>query len=284
MERIESQGEAYRDLAKKVLSWVIHAKRTLSTAELQHALAVEPRKRVLNNDFIPGIEIVVSVCAGLVTLDIQSDVVRLVHFTTQEYFERTPWFPMAESDITATCVTYLSFNIFDSGFCQSDEEFEERLQVNKLYEYAARNWGHHAQAASTEMEELILEFLENETQIAGSSQAMMAVEHHFHGYSQAVPTQIIGVHLAAYFGLGSMMIALLKSEHDADLKDSYGRTPLSWAARSGHEAVVKLLLAKDGVDPDSKDRGYGRTPLSWAAWGGHEAVVKLLQSRDNLSP
>src|SRR5271156_506373 len=33
MKRIESQGEGFRDLAKKVLSWVIHAKRTLSTAE-----------------------------------------------------------------------------------------------------------------------------------------------------------------------------------------------------------------------------------------------------------
>ena len=40
--------------------------------------------------------------------------------------------------------------------------------------------------------------------------------------------------------------------------------------------MVKLLLAKDGVDPDSKDTEYGRTPLSWAAENGHEAVVKLL--------
>jgi ankyrin repeat protein len=33
------------------------------------------------------------------------------------------------------------------------------------------------------------------------------------------------------------------------------------------------------VDVDSED-GYGRTPLSWAAAGGHEAVVKLLQVED----
>jgi ankyrin repeat protein len=46
--------------------------------------------------------------------------------------------------------------------------------------------------------------------------------------------------------------------------------------------VVKLLLAQDGVDPDSKDTS-GRTPLSWAAENGHEAVVKLLQSNDDLS-
>ena len=81
MNRIESQGEGFRELAKKVLSWVINTKRTLSTAELQHTLAVKPRKRVLNTDFIPDIEIVGSVCAGLVTVDTQSDVVRLVHFT-----------------------------------------------------------------------------------------------------------------------------------------------------------------------------------------------------------
>ena len=37
----------------------------------------------------------VSVCAGLVTVDEESDIIRLVHYTTQEFFERTQniWFP-----------------------------------------------------------------------------------------------------------------------------------------------------------------------------------------------
>ncbi|KAF2192361.1 ankyrin, partial [Zopfia rhizophila CBS 207.26] len=62
---------------------------------------------------------------------------------------------------------------------------------------------------------------------------------------------------------------------DVDSKDEAGRTPLSWAAENGREAVVKLLLETGKVDVDSKDN-YGRTPLSWAAERGHEAVVKLL--------
>ncbi|KAH0565547.1 hypothetical protein GP486_001060 [Trichoglossum hirsutum] len=58
--------------------------------------------------------------------------------------------------------------------------------------------------------------------------------------------------------------------------DSESRTPLSRAAEKGHEAVVKLLLATEKVDVDSKNSRWGRTPLSWAAENGHEAVVKLL--------
>jgi ankyrin repeat protein len=38
-------------------------------------------------------------------------------------------------------------------------------------------------------------------------------------------------------------------------------------------AAVKLLLEK-GADVESTD-GYGRTPLSWAAAKGDEAVMKL---------
>jgi hypothetical protein len=53
----------------------------------------------------------------------------------------------------------------------------------------------------------------------------------------------------------------------------YGRMPLLWAAYSGHEAVVELLLEK-GAELESKDEPYGWTPLSWAAESGHEAVVK----------
>jgi hypothetical protein len=85
IKRIEGQEEGYRELAKRVLAWVTRAKRTLSTAEMQHALAVRVGMAELDEDFLPGVEILGSICAGLVTIDKKGDVIRLVHYTTQEY-------------------------------------------------------------------------------------------------------------------------------------------------------------------------------------------------------
>jgi ankyrin repeat protein len=285
VERIESQKEGYRKFAKQILSWITLATRPLSTSELQHALGTKAGKPELNEDFLPEVEIMISVCAGLVTVDHQSGIIRWVHYTTQEYFESiwASWIPNAQVDITTTCLTYLSFDVFALGHCLTDDEFEAQLQSNALYDYAARNWGRHAYTASTETEQSILSFLESEAKVSCCSQAMMA-NAGYPNYSQRVPRQVKGMHLVAYFGLEQVVTTLLKMDHHADCRDSYDRTPLSWAAENGHEGVVRLLLANDGVDPDSKDGRSGRTPLSRAAEKGHGAVVQLLLEKDGVDP
>jgi Ankyrin repeats (3 copies)/Ankyrin repeats (many copies) len=275
IERIQRQrGDLPRD-ALLIFSWIVNARRQITVPELRDALAVEIGKSALDEDNIPTVEHIAKACAPLIVVDEESSIIRLVHYTTQEYFERTQnlWFPNAQRDITTTCVTYLSFDAFEAGFCPTDKEFKARLQQNPLYDYAARNWGHHACVASTEVGQLILNFLENEAKVSGSSQAMMA-SRGYSVYSQDVPRQMTGVHLAAYFGLTGVIMALLKNRHNPDVKDFWGRTPLWWATEKGHEAVVKLLLEK-GAELESKDK-WCQTPLSWAAERGDEAVVKLL--------
>ena len=290
MERIESQIADSQKLAKQILSWITCAVRPITTLELQYALAVEVSESEFDTENLSDVEDIISVCAGLVTVDEQSDIIRLVHYTTQEYFKRTQkhWFPNAQTDMAATSVTYLSFDIFKTGFCLTDEEFEERLQLNPLYDYAARNWGHHARAASTEvewvkMEQLILSFLESEAKVSACIQAMMASKEYLSnsGYSQRVPRQMTGIHLAAYFGLKEVITALLKNGYDPESKDSYIRTALSYAAEKGHDEVVKLLLEKDGIDLNSKSTN-SQTALSYAAWNGHNEVVKLLVKKDGI--
>ena len=285
MERIKGQVKDQEELATQVLSWIICAKRPLSTSELQHALAVEVGEPELDEENLSQIEDVVSVCAGLVTVDEESGIIRLVHYTTQEYFERTQkhWFPDAESDITTTCITYLSFSAFESGFCRTDDEFEERLHSNQLYGYAAYNWGRHARKAPT-LSQGLIGFLECEAKIEAASQALIAIKKRAEGLNDShnVPKQMTGLHLAAYFGIQEAAHILLQRWQNVDLSDSYGRTPLSYAAENGHEAVVQLLLSADGIDVNFEDK-EGRTALSWAARKEHEAVVKLLLGADGIN-
>jgi hypothetical protein len=58
------------------------------------ALAVEEAKLELDEENLPEIEDMASVCAGLVTIDEESEIIGLVHYTTQDHFERTQrdWF------------------------------------------------------------------------------------------------------------------------------------------------------------------------------------------------
>ena len=79
---------------------------------------------------------------------------------------------------------------------------------------------------------------------------------------------------AARTGNEAVVKVLVEKGAAVDSADQSGRTPLSWAAENGQEAVAKVLVEK-GAAVDSADED-GRTPLSWAAENGQEAVVKVL--------
>ncbi|KAI0887892.1 uncharacterized protein GGS22DRAFT_197834 [Annulohypoxylon maeteangense] len=199
MERIEGQGPDRRELAKQVLSWIIYAKRPLTTRELRYALAVEPWERQMDEENLPQVEDMVSACAGLVTIDKESDIIRLVHYTTQEYFERTQerWFANAGSEITTACITYLSYDVFGSGPCVSRDELFERLRINPLYSYAARFWGCHLRSAPITCNGLI-GFIQKGPYVEAAAQVFPGFQSHS---KEEFPDQnSTGLHLPARFG------------------------------------------------------------------------------------
>ena len=315
LERIRAQNKNAKVLAEEVISWIALAERPLTTAELRYAIAIEIGTPELDERNLSEVEHMVSVCAGLITVDEESKIIRLFHYTIQEFLERTErdWLERMEAEIATKCVTLLSFSVFENGFSRTDQEFEERLRSYPLYDYAARYWGYHASRAPS-WDDAALEFLQDSVKVEAASQAMIAHQETWLARrSQEVPRHMTGLHLAAYFGVERALNALLRSGHPSDPVDSYGRTPLSWASQQGCEAVVKLLLennvnsnSKDaigrtplsyasqagskttvelllesGVDADSNDN-FGRRPLSWAAEHGHEAVVKCLLNSGNV--
>ncbi|KAH9229055.1 hypothetical protein K456DRAFT_1728547 [Colletotrichum gloeosporioides 23] len=70
---------------------------------------------------------------------------------------------------------------------------------------------------------------------------------------------------------------LLEMEVSVDGQDSNGRTALSYCAELGLEKMARLLVGKsaDVLIPDN----HLRTPLSWAARSGHERIVSFLKNR-----
>ncbi|KAH6700624.1 hypothetical protein BKA61DRAFT_495796, partial [Leptodontidium sp. MPI-SDFR-AT-0119] len=109
MDRIASQNDNDAQSGRKVLSWISHAKRPLTVAEIQHAIKIEPTTTMLGEGDLISQDIIVSVCAGIVTVDKESNIIRLVHYTAQEYFlkHRSTHFPNAEREVADACLTYL---------------------------------------------------------------------------------------------------------------------------------------------------------------------------------
>jgi ankyrin repeat protein len=73
--------------------------------------------------------------------------------------------------------------------------------------------------------------------------------------------------------LGSILTLLFEKGTQVDSESDISVTLFLSAAVKGHESVVNELLLETGkVNPDLRDED-GRTPLSWAAEKGHDAVT-----------
>ena len=76
-------------------------------------------------------------------------------------------------------------------------------------------------------------------------------------------------------------ILLARDDIDVNVIDLSHQTPLLKAASNGHDTVVKLLLAKQNIDLNFQDINI-HTPLSLATLNGHDAVVKLLLEKHDV--
>lgn len=318
MARIQAQQEGDRILAKNILTWVIHAKRALLSEEILEALAVEPGASILDPEMRPELEDLDSLCAGLITVDKDSEVVRLVHYTTQEYFERSSWFPDAHLDITEACVSYLSFDTFGAGACRTEVDLNWRLEKFPLYKYAAVYWGHHAREASLSPYDLMMRFLEDSNKVSACLQVVMDRIYEYEifcedeadeyigvevtgsktiyrsekAFEEAVTARkengypfgkAFGIHLTALFGLHKLTISLIEKGQPPESLDFCRRTPLWYAAYAGRSEIVETLIEEYAVDPNLADK-LNRTPLSHAAEMDSVAVVVSLLKSETLDP
>jgi hypothetical protein len=139
------QNEDHVKIALKTLKWITFAREPLEVDALRHALAVEEDSTDINESDLPDIQKVISLCVGLVSVDQEAGKIRLVHETTQQYFQkyfRDVRTGDGEAEIAMICLRYLSFPAFCQPFWER-ESIEKHLEQYKLSSYVSRYWFVH---------------------------------------------------------------------------------------------------------------------------------------------
>ncbi|KAH0533932.1 hypothetical protein FGG08_007454 [Glutinoglossum americanum] len=286
-----------REIAALILRWVVVAVRPLTLAELSvatdtRASGLYSREEVMENQ--------VGYCGLL--LKVNQGKVGLVHQSVKDYLEREE--PHTDSvlefyrvkrgeshlEVARTCYNYVQTGGFSDRSLTirkrwfDDEPDIAHLRAYPLLEYATLYWPEHARYAPDAVEyifDLSSSFCQDVSTCRENWLRTYWDSEKFYGRP---PKSFTLMHLAACFGIFPLARKLLRLKrwrirlalgNPVNKRDGDGRTPLSWAAENGHEAMVKLLLEKR-AELEPSDSKYGQTPLLFAAENGHEAVVKLL--------
>jgi len=141
LERIRAQGEDRAWLGMDAIMWIAYSEWPLSPDQLCQALGVEIGSADLDSDNVPSIRSILNCGLGLVTVDSSSSVVRLIHFTLQEYILANPaLFCSPHSMMAKVCMTNLNFGCIRSLW----PAFRSPQHTARFLEYASCSWLAHA--------------------------------------------------------------------------------------------------------------------------------------------
>ena len=273
LARIKAQGGVKAGLGMAVLMWISHSRRPLRASEIGHAVSIRIGSNALNTEDIPRISALLDSCQGLATIEKGTSTIKLIHFTLQDYLCAHPnLFDRAHSLIAETCLTYLNFqNVKDLSVCSFPDP-----RGTPFLEYSSIYWGIHMRREPSDRANTFAFQLLDQFDGHISAKLLWRSLNWGFPFGRYRDEPFSALHCTSYFGIAEVTDTLIKLDRwDVNQSDGAGVTPLIWAARYGHEDVVRLLLRKKDIQPDRRDTNSGRTALSWAAENGHEGVVRL---------
>ncbi|KAF3913356.1 Ankyrin-1 [Dactylellina cionopaga] len=132
------------------------------------------------------------------------------------------------------------------------------------------------------MDDTVIKFLKNDSAISSCGQAIMQ-KHLYNAdtkliieaeyrYVRGAKRTLSAGDIVAYFGLAESLKWMISNGFYPTARDGSGLTPLLWATKNGHLAVVQLLINLRRLNHNA---GYEKA-LSLAIQGEHEGVVRLL--------
>ncbi|KAH6909928.1 hypothetical protein BKA70DRAFT_1148496, partial [Coprinopsis sp. MPI-PUGE-AT-0042] len=202
----------------------------------------------------------ISLCRGLVIVEEESRLVRLVHYTAKDTLEDLlrESFPHPHSYIANVCMTHLT----GCGF-----QTQSGLRERPLLAYASEAWVFHARAglSKEESEHRTANFINK----CNAFPAFTSLDKS-RLFDILAPLHIVGLYHLPW--ALAMDVSLGNLNEPTKLNQ---QTPLIIASRSGHEGFVAHLISLSDVEVNLADAG-GCSALMMAAWHGHKSAVKLL--------
>ena len=293
IERIKkqhSQSQTRSRLAFTVLQWLSTVRRPITTSELQHAIATRPGSSQLGALTDP--KLFVHCCFGLAIIDKETSVIRLVHFSVNEFLQerRDELFDDPDSILAASCLTYMTLFIKNESRAGNHREWTKdsaplRFHQWPFWEYAAGYWGIHAgRSCAGEAESSLRDFAFSRESLKLWSEYMiykfkdrsyMAESSEWKRFASFVSQDTSLLHIASIYGLDRAVQECLTMGFEVNQRDGNGATAFMLAAGNGWDAILTLLLAARSLDVNIRDQ-EGRTALCYAVENKHETMVRLL--------
>ncbi|KAJ7659436.1 ankyrin repeat-containing domain protein, partial [Mycena olivaceomarginata] len=278
MQRIDSQNEDDKQIAHSTLTWVTNSKRALRVPELQEALGIEPGTHTLDCNNLLDIEIILSVCAGLVIIDETS------------YFDsiQAKRFPNAQVEITSSLLTFLAF-----------DDFKHLSHLDERTEPGQYSLVHAAGKPEIQLRDMVVKLLERAVEwkdtwswgprvlwwdwpsnpstlwVAAASDLLETARHLLkRGMSREEKS--LSLQVAAQCGHISMVQLLIAKGADVNARVGYYGSALHIAVTLGHHDITRLLIT-EGADVNVQGGEYGSVLQSAVSWDDEDIVRVLIE-------
>ncbi|KAH7348115.1 C2H2 domain-containing protein [Pyrenochaeta sp. MPI-SDFR-AT-0127] len=150
MRRIKhTSGSEEWTVAKRLLGWLVCAKRRLAWKEIQIALSIDIENQTIEYDARRLRTHIHDICGSLVL--VSGDRISLVHSTAKTFITTVMDDinePNIECELASLCLQYLTFPCFDIVGPEQQVELEKLTLDGQLafQDYAAAKWFHHVTA------------------------------------------------------------------------------------------------------------------------------------------
>lgn len=221
VKRMESQPPNNLDLAKRTIDWITNTKRPLTVAELEEAIAIKIGSSDFDETNFTAFEQLKSYCCGVVTVDDVTQHVKLIHSTTQTYFEGLweTWFPEAHEIISNSSLTYVAYDSFEEAASVSVQAQDALLEKRPFHKYAVQYWGRHFREHPGS-HSMALGYLSNQKNVRIFGFYYQKLERRFtyffdsdgNAVNSSSSIEIRGIHLASRFGLCDLINSLLDDD------------------------------------------------------------------------